>query len=164
MTKFSFREAHLLQGEFAEIRWSIVGAPDDLPLAALLEPETWAHISAKFNQKPGQYDEIIVKPLGLPYRAHLVVLEGGKNFAKVRLLDVTRINMEAGAFEAAKAALETPAGAELPADAPLFVKFESPATRYCVFRRSDRERLRAGFAVKEEANDWARQHALSMAA
>ncbi len=157
MSNFAFRDAHLKQGEYANTTWRIIDAPPELAVDDLLRPESWAHIAYKLRQ----HDEIIIVPQGAPYRAHLIVLDAGKNSARVRLLDVTLLNATtADAAVPEVAPLPDP----LPDDAPLLVKYESPATRYCVFRKSDKAKLSGGHAEKAEALAWARDHMAAMAA
>jgi hypothetical protein len=146
----AFLSNQLVEPGFGDSRvWDLKNAPADTTIDFLLKPETWAHHSGKL--KTG--DEIIVKPLGLPYRAHLIVMEAGKTFAKLRILTVTPLNDSMGAT-----------AAELPANAPVEVKWNGPKDKYTVFRKSDSSKLQPGFAIKAEAVAWAIDHATAMAA
>lgn len=152
----AFLPGQIVSGDFINTVHRIRDAASDTPVQELLKPETWAHHSGKL--KP--FDEIIVVPQGAPYRAHLFVVDAGKGFAKVRLLDVKLIN-------AAPAEVEAPDEVE-PADPlgdsdPVSVKWNGPNDKFTVFRRADNEKLRVGFAVKDDALAWARVHMKAMA-
>lgn len=135
--------------------WRFPDFPPETTIADLLKPETWAHCAGRYLK---QYDEVIVIPQGGPFRAHLIIMEAGKNFAKMRLLDVKLLN----ATEAPEA-VEAPATESLPDGAPVFVKWNGPKDKFTVFRTSDKEKLRPGFAIKADADAWARTHLLAMA-
>jgi hypothetical protein len=118
----------------------------DTTIDCLLDPETWAHCAAHFSQG----DEIIVVPQGMPYRAHLIVVDAGKVHAKVRLIGVALLNAPAE---------EAPAE-----DGPMYVKWNLGVRKYSIYRRSDNEKVHDGFAIKAEAEEWAVKHALALAA
>jgi len=146
----AFLSSQLQAGDYCNTVWRIREAPADTAVETLLKPETWSHCARSF--KP--YDEVIVIPQGGPYRAHLIVMDAGANFAKMRLLGVTLLN--AGAAE-------PESEAALPDDAPVEVSWKGPKLKYAVTRKADGERLRTGFAIKAEAEAWARTHLLAMA-
>ena len=123
--------------------WAWRDAPSELTVEALLDPPTWAHVSKTLV--PGSH--IIVQPEGLPWEAELIVLGSGTGFAKVKLVRITTLNGEDG---------QLPAGME--------VKWKGPALKYAVLREADKEILKHGFAIKADAEAWARQHSLAMAA
>lgn len=141
----AFLSSQLQAGDYCNTVWRVRDASPATSIEDLLRPETWAHCARSFKQ----YDEIVVIPQGGPFRAHLIVMEAGPNFAKVRVLGVAMLN----ATEEA-----------LPDEAPVGVKWNGPKHRFVVFRKSDNEVLRPGFAIKAEAEDWARQHVSAMAA
>ncbi len=153
-----FRSNQLMQTEQCNNLWRVKGAPADTSVESLLQSETWAHCSFKF----APYDEIVVVPEGGPYRAHLIVMDAGKNFAKLRLLGVILLN------ETSDATLRVPVPdalpEALPADAPVEVKWNGPTDKYTVLRKGDGEKLKTGIAVKAEAIAWAMKHIASMAA
>lgn len=120
----------------------------DTAVEDLLDPETWAHCAASFAQG----DEIVVVPQGMPWRAHLIVVDASKLHAKVRLIGAVPLNANIEAIS------------EDDEEGPLFVRWNPGAKKYSVYRRSDKEKVHDGFAIKAEAEDWARNHALAMAA
>lgn len=142
-------------GEHINSTWRFTQFGVETTIEELLNPETWAHVSAKFLQG----DEIIVVPQGMPYRAHLIVVEAAKNYAKVRLIGVALLN-------AAPAAEPIPeiAAAEDTGNGPMFVRWNPGAKLYSVYRTSDKEKIHDGFAIKADAEAWAERHTLAMAA
>lgn len=153
-----FLTSQLKSQEYSRTVWDIKDAPADTSVESLLKPETWRLAAAKLTI----YDEIIVIPQGGPYRAHLIVMDKGKAFAKVRLLGVTLLNATANEYP--EVPVEVIAVSELPDDAPVLVKWNGPKDKFTVLRRSDNEKLRTGFAIKTEATAWAHQHITAMAA
>lgn len=119
----------------------------DTPIEDLLDPETWAHCATSFAQG----DEIVVVPQGMPYRAHLIVVDAGKTHAKVRLIGAVPLNA-------------LPEAGEPSGECPMVVRWNPGAKKYSVYRRSDNEKVHDGFAIKVEAEEWARNHALALAA
>lgn len=153
----AFLGSRLVEASYGNTTWRITDVPPETNVATLLIPEIWAHCAKKLKQ----YDEVIVIPQGGPFRAHLIVMDRGDNFAKMRLLGVTLLNaaeseVEAPAPEAAKPSL--------PDDAPVFVKWNGPKDRFTVFRVSDRSKIRTGFAIRAEGEEWALGHIEAMAA
>ncbi len=146
----SFLSSQVMAAEHCNTVWRIRNAPPEITVKDLLKPDTWAHSAQKF----AQYDEVIVVPQGAPYRAHLLVMEAGKNFAKMRLLGVAELNGQTDQAE------DTALGD----GSPVGVKWNGPRHKFVVYRRSDNEVLKFGFAVKADAEDWARNHANLMAA
>lgn len=151
----AFLSAQLKAGDYVNTLWRVCNAAPETSVDDLLRPEAWAHTARMLKA----HDEIVVVPQGAPYRAHLLVMEAGKNFAKMRLLSVVSLNDETLLHEDAPAAAPS-----LPEDAPLFVKWNGPADKFAVVRRSDGEKLNTGFAVKAEAESWASQHLAAMSA
>jgi hypothetical protein len=94
----------------------------------------------------------------MPYRAHLIVMDVGKAFAKVRVIDVTLLNDLTAAVPQADVQ-----PLALPEDAPVMIRYNVGARKYAVHRKSDGERVHEGFAIKEEAVAWALQHIAAMA-
>jgi hypothetical protein len=136
---------HLTQG------WEFRDFPINSTIEHLLNPETWSHVSKHF--KLG--DEILVKPQGLPYRAHLIVVDAASSYAKLRLLDLVLLN----AASAETAEVETVA-----VNGPMYVKWNLGTKKFAIHRSSDNEKVHDGFAIKAEAEEWAENHAMAMAA
>jgi hypothetical protein len=135
--------------------WRFAQFAVDTTVEELLNPETWAHVASKFTQG----DEIVVVPQGMPFRAHLIVVDAGKVEAKVRLIDVTPLNA-APAVEPVEIAQNN----SLEPDGPMFVKWNPGSKKYAIHRSTDKEKVHDGFAIKAESEAWAAQHALAMAA
>ena len=146
----AFLSNQLVEPGYGDSRtWNIRNAPAEMTIEELLRPDTWAHAARKLKV----YDEIIIIPQGGPYRAHLIVMDKGDNYAKLRLISVALLN--------AADVEDTPS--TLDADAPVSVEWKGPALKYSVIRKGDNERLRTGFAIKAEAESWAAKHVAVMA-
>jgi hypothetical protein len=135
--------------------WRFPDFPPETTVADLLNSDTWVHCAERYL-KP--YDEVIVIPQGGTFRAHLIVMDAGKGFAKMRLLDAVALNGELGGEVAVADAPEA-----LSDDAPVKVEWKGPQLKYTVIRKKDGEKLRSGFAVKAEATGWAVNHIHAMA-
>lgn len=158
----AFLSSQLQAGDYCNTVWRVRDAAPTTTIETLLKPETWAHCARTFKQ----YDEIIVIPQGGPFRAHLIVMEAGQNFAKVRVLGVAMLNATTADYVPTSGAVaaNTELPDPLPEDSPVGVKWNGPKHKYVAFRKADNEVLRPGFAIRAEAEDWARQHAAAMAA
>jgi hypothetical protein len=124
--------------------------PIDTPVASLLDPETWAHVAKRFRVG----DEIMVKPQGLPYRAHLIVMDAGAVFAKVKLLTLVPLNAGEASGDVQKSSAD---------GRPMYVKWNLGSKKYAIHRSSDNEKVHEGFAVKADAEAWAAKHTMALA-
>lgn len=159
----AFLSNQLVEPGFGDSRvWDLKNAPADTSPDSLLRPETWAHHSGKL--KVG--DRLNVTPLGLPYFARLIVMDVGKAFAKLALLDVTWLNATAEDFVSAHdAKAEAPApAATLPDDAPVSVRWNLGTKKYAIYRKSDGVKINDGSSIKADAIAWAIDHIGAMAA
>jgi hypothetical protein len=152
----TYRPTTAKLSEYSTSTYEFRDFPLDTPIETLLIPETWMHVAKNF--KVG--DELLVKPQGLPYRALLIVLDSGANYAKVRLLNVAPLNAQLAVAEEAPVELVE----EKPVEGPMFVKWNPGLKKYSVYRKSDGERVHEGFAIKADAEAWAEKHTLAMAA
>lgn len=121
---------------------------DDQTFEDALEPDFWSHV-ARFL-KPG--DTIRLLPERSDYYALLIVTQVGRNFAKVKALDLVRLDDDES---------QPVVGDALASD--LSVEWKGPHVKFAVIRKSDGERLKEGFAVKTEADQWLRDHLAAMA-
>lgn len=143
-----FRPQRPLPAGNSRNAWEFINSfPPETSVQDLLNPDMWAHVARQWFRP---LDEVVVIPQSAPFKATFIVMDKGDAWAKLRLLDVTMLN-----------AVEEK-GAD-PEPASVTVKWNGPRDKFTVLRTSDREKLKTGFAIKAEAEAWAREHALAMA-
>lgn len=119
----------------------------NLPYEALLRPDYWAHVVHKFMIG----NRIRVLPRDHSWFAELLIRDVGSNWAKVGAI-VPRVNFEALVPET-----------NLVNVTGFHVEWQSPSTKYCVFRESDNAVVAKGFKTKPEAEAAMVMHASQVA-
>lgn len=105
----------------------------------ILLPGYWAHMANQMNP----YDHIEVRSEDGSWIAELIVIETGRNWAKVLLTrKYDLVPMDA-----------MPEGVSLHK-----VEWKGPQHRFCVIRLADGERVQSEFKTKEDASAWMRDH------
>ena len=104
----------------------------------VLKPEYWSYVSGRF----APYDHIEVRVDDGEWLLELLVTACGRNFAKVAVL---------GQHSLVKAS-----NIKLP-DSGYEVLWKGPHLKFCVIRKSDSEKIREGYATKEEGLTWVRE-------
>lgn len=150
-----YRPTRPIEAAYSRTTWEFKDFPAETTVKDILEPDMWCHVAKQWLKA---LDEIIVIPQGAPFRAHLIVMDKGDTYAKLKLLNLVTLN--GAEAEEAPAVIEV---THLPEDAPVSVEWKGPQLKYCVIRTKDSERLKTGFAIKSEAEAWAAEHLLAMA-
>lgn len=117
------------------------------PLEAVLDPKYWAHCSAQLAPE----NVITVIPEGAPWRAELLVLDAGRGYAKVIVLN----HVEIESHEVV--------GDESAAD-DYDVRWAGPHAKWRVVRKSDKKVMIEERATKQDAYLWIASHRKAMAA
>ena len=104
----------------------------------LLEPAYWAHMSAQFKPR----DRIEAWADDGTWMAEYVVLEAGRNWAKLHLLTVYHLTTSDQSLT--KADQMT----------PYSVEHKGPHGKWTVIRKSDREVMSEGHETIQGATDW----------
>lgn len=118
--------------------------PADRSLDEALQPAAWAHAGVMLRP----HDTIRLIPQNGRDYILLLVAEAGRGYAKVKLLQ--HVPGEAVSDDEP--------------EAELIVKWVSPQLKWGVIRRADKQRLRDGFENRRDAQRWADDHAVAMAA
>lgn len=113
-------------------------------LEQVLEPSYWADVANRI--KPLSRIEVI--PDDMSYFAYLVVIDVARNAAKVAVIHHTELSE-----------VESE-----PAPEQFTVKFHGPHKKFAVLRKEDSSLVKDGFATKELAIRYARQHAKAFSA
>lgn len=146
MTQLAHNRFQLNKSGFVTNEW-VADPESKTPFDAVLEPQYWAHVSAKMRP----YDEVIVRAEDGSYYARLLVQDAGRLFAKVAVIekyDLTAV--EVGGLDA------VPSGHE--------IKFAGPHAKWRVVRLSDRAPLKDKFETKGQAQQWLVEHLKGLAA
>ena len=104
----------------------------------VLKPSYWAHMSSQMQP----YDHIEVRAEDGSWIADLIVMEPGRNYAKVVL----------------KFSYEIPNLDNISDSNEHTVAWKGPQRKYTVIRLADQEYVRDGFKTREEAGSWLREH------
>lgn len=122
--------------------WSM--SPEaDTTFEAILLPEYWAHVSAKFRPR----DRIEVEPEDGTYYAELIVRDAGKLFAKVEVIRHVKLK-------------EYNVRGDL--DMQFDIRHAGPNQKWRVVRVADKAVLSSGHETPDAARSWAMQHAKAM--
>lgn len=132
-----FAEAETLRHDW------IADAEVGTSLEEVMEPSYWTHVAPLMVP----YDHIEVRAEDGTWIAYLVVLYAERNYAKVVLDRVLKVEQNA---EVPEASLKHK------------VKYNGPHHKFCVIRLSDDEILHKGCKTREEADAWLRTYEKSM--
>ncbi len=131
-------EARMKSAEYFRNDW-VVNAEEGTTLEDIQRNEYWAHVAPQM----AQFDHVDVRLETGDWVAQLLVVDVGRNWVKVHLMhhfDLTRT-----------AKLATPADRYR-------IEWKGPQHKHSVIRNSDNEKVQDGFARKEEAQAWLRNH------
>ncbi len=118
---------------------AFVHAEVGVTLEQILEPSYWAHIAPKLTA----YDEIRVITDDEQWVAYLLVLFAERNFAKVKVDRVIKIDENAvSEYQSDK----------------LKVDWKGAHQKFSVIRLSDSKIIHSGCKTRDEATQWMRQH------
>lgn len=109
--------------------------------ADLLATEYWAHRAAKLRP----WDEIKIRANDGSWYAHLLVLESGRNWARVHMLSAWKLTTSEVA--------QTQSAPKSPY-ADFRVEHMGPHAKWCVIRRSDNEKIHEGAENQDSAMKW----------
>ena len=105
----------------------------------IMVPGFWAHMAAQLRP----YDEIEARSDDGTWIAHLVVTGCERTWARVAIDRVVKLTTaEVAETQAVQHKIE----------------WKGPQDKFTVIRLNDSERIRKGFATKEEAAAWLREH------
>lgn len=125
-------ERVLKQEDVAATNWRVT-APAGATVEAMLNPASWVHMARRLSPR----DRIEVMPEDGAWMADFVVLYKDTVGASLFLLqkwDLTKVTVES--------------------KDDYFVKWQSPATKYAVFRASDKTVVKNGFETEAQAQEW----------
>lgn len=146
MTQLATYRFQLNKSGFVTNEW-VADPESKTPFDAVLEPQFWAHVSAKLRP----YDEVIVRAEDGSYYARLLVQDAGRLFAKVAVLEKYDLAaVEVGGADA------IPSGYE--------IKHAGPHAKWRVVRLSDRAPVKDKFETKGQAQQWLTEHLKGLAA
>lgn len=134
------------QAEYERRVWDVVPEANT-PFEALIEPQYWAHVSAKMRP----WDHIEVRSEDGSYFAELLVQDAGRLFAKVAVLrkhDLRAIDV--GEADAVSTGHE--------------IKHAGPYAKWRVIRLADKSMLKDKFETKGAAQSWLAEHLKGLAA
>lgn len=117
------------------------------PFGELLQPAYWSHIARRL--RPGDLIEVV--PDENTYKAFLVVLDAGQNWAKVAL--DRKVDLSPPASVAAGDINKEYA-----------VEWKGPHWKHAVIRVSDKQVVEKGFNTRDEAGRWIATNASRMMA
>lgn len=120
-----------------------INLPVGVSVDDALDPEFWAHVGKKLRP----LDTIRLQAADRTFIAETVVISAGPGFAKLKLLAKYELVADVAALEA-----------EESGESAFTVKWDSPSTKWAVIRKSDKVKLRDGFATKEDAQSFALNH------
>lgn len=131
-------EARLNSSEFARQDW-VVDADEGTTKEELLDVAYWAHVAMKF--KP--FDHLDVREESGSWVAQLLVVDCGRNWAKVHLMQYHDLSRTA--------AIETPSERYK-------IEWKGTHHKHSVIRVSDGHVIQNGFGTKDEAMVWLKGH------
>jgi len=132
-------EARLGLAEAKRQDW-VVDAEEGTRIEDVLDPMYWAHTAARFSP----YDRIEVRIDTGEWLLDLIVLQAGRNYARVHL---------AAKHDLAGASAEVPAGS-----VKHKVEWKGTHKKWCVIRIADSAMLQEGLQSKELAAEWMNNH------
>lgn len=127
-----FRAIEYMRSEY------LCTAFEDTTPQDLLEPSYWAHMSAQFKPR----DRIEAWANDGTWMAEYVVLEAGRNWAKLHLLTVYHLTTSDQAMT--KADQMT----------PYSIEWKGPHGKWTVIRKSDLQTMSEGHETLQAATDW----------
>ena len=110
----------------------------------LLATEYWAHRAAKLRP----WDEIKIRANDGSWYAHLLVLESGRNWARVHMLSAWKLTTSEVA--------QTQSAPKSPF-ADFRVEHMGPHAKWCVIRRSDNQKIHEGAENQDAAMAWLKE-------
>jgi len=122
-------------GDFVRTLW-VVTAEQGTTKKDIMTPSYWSHVAAQFRP----YDRIEVRVDDGTYFAELLILACDRTWAKVHELTFHSLTTSDVSM--------TQASEEM---AEFDVKWNGPANKFIVLRKSDNEVIKKGFDDKEEA-------------
>lgn len=136
--------ATLVEGRFglAESKrqdW-VVDAEEGHTVEQVLDPMYWAHVAARL----AQYDRIEVRVDTGEWMLDLIVIQAGRNFARVHV--AARYDFTGAAEGAPREAIKHR------------VEWKGTHKKFCVIRNADSALLQEGFQTKELAAEWMNNH------
>jgi hypothetical protein len=141
---------HLLKNaEYARAVWSI-SIPNNHGKEEILNPEYWAHCAVQFRR--GDFIEIVRDDLTAYFKC--IIIDSGRIFAKLRLLDEKDFSVEVKEASILKSE-------ELN---KFEVKWINVGSKYGIFRKSDGEKLKDVLATKEDADQYLLENIKSLVA
>lgn len=128
--------ARMKLAEYERQDW-VLNVPEEVVPTDLVKPDFWAHMASQM--KP--YDRVEVRQEDGTWVADLIVLLTDRTWAKVHVLNLYEIPLEAAVKGEEKHE----------------VAFKGPQRKWCVIRKADGEILKDGMG-KVEATQWKDEH------
>ena len=140
-------EKNFLAAEFARQVFRIT-SPAGVSIEEIIDPSYWAHVARRLTP----YDIIEVVPEDGAFYARLIVVNTGKLFAKVQIIE--------------KIDLNTPVNVTAAIAMNLFdTKYAGPNAKWRVIRKSDNAVVsKEPFGTQQEAEEWLEKNIKDMAA
>lgn len=140
-------EKNFLAAEFARQVFRVT-PPAGTTIEEILEPSYWAHVARRLTP----YDFIEIVPEDGAFYARLIVVNTGKLFAKVQLIE--------------KIDLNTPTKVTAIMAMNLFdTKYAGPTAKWRVIRKADNAVVsKEPFGTQQEAEEWLEKNIKDMAA
>lgn len=132
--------SRMKEATYERTEW-VITAHENTEPADLQEPAYWSHVASKLRP----WDKIEARANDGTWYAVLIVLESGRNWARVKLIENHNLTTSDVAQSQANAS------------SPYDITYRGPHSKWSVVRKADNEVMHEGEATRDGANAWANE-------